>query len=109
MLQNQSATCFESATLLCSLLLGNHYDAYCVSGYAVREMCLMDRSLQECPLLDTQVKVSTILGSRVKQLYIKREEGSCSDRSVIQRCASAWLCFVFVFAGQDLRGGAAGE
>ncbi|XP_033981485.1 dynein regulatory complex subunit 7 [Trematomus bernacchii] len=55
-LQNQSATCFESATLLCSLLLGNHYDAYCVSGYAVREMCLMDRSLQECPLLDTQVK-----------------------------------------------------
>ncbi|KAF3860949.1 hypothetical protein F7725_001204 [Dissostichus mawsoni] len=58
-LQNQSATCFESATLLCSLLLGNHYDAYCVSGYAVREMCLMDRSLQECPLLDTQVKGKT--------------------------------------------------
>ncbi|KAK5864092.1 hypothetical protein PBY51_001060 [Eleginops maclovinus] len=55
-LLNQSATCFESATLLCSLLLGTHYDAYCVSGYAVREMCLMDYSLQECPLLDTPVK-----------------------------------------------------
>ncbi|XP_067449650.1 dynein regulatory complex subunit 7 isoform X2 [Thunnus thynnus] len=56
-LQNQRATCFEFATLLCSLLLGANYDAYCVSGYAVKEMCLLDQSLRECPLLDTQVKV----------------------------------------------------
>uniref|UniRef100_A0A671YPR0 Dynein regulatory complex subunit 7 n=1 Tax=Sparus aurata TaxID=8175 RepID=A0A671YPR0_SPAAU len=56
-LQAQRATCFEFATLLCSLLLGAHYDAYCVSGYAVKEMCLLDQSLQECPLLDTEVKV----------------------------------------------------
>ncbi|XP_038579649.1 dynein regulatory complex subunit 7 [Micropterus salmoides] len=54
-LQSQRATCFEFATLLCSLLLGAHYDAYCVNGYAVREMCLLDQSLQECPLLDTEV------------------------------------------------------
>ncbi|XP_073325702.1 dynein regulatory complex subunit 7 [Pagrus major] len=55
-LQAQRATCFELATLLCSLLLGAHYDAYCVSGYAVKEMCLLDQSLQECPLLDTEVE-----------------------------------------------------
>ncbi|XP_040914907.1 dynein regulatory complex subunit 7 [Toxotes jaculatrix] len=55
-LRSQRATCFEYATLLCSLLLGAHYDAYCVSGYAVKEMCLLDQSLQECPLLDTKVK-----------------------------------------------------
>ncbi|XP_029291047.1 dynein regulatory complex subunit 7-like isoform X3 [Cottoperca gobio] len=55
-LQSQRATCFECATLLCSLLLGAHYDVYCVSGYAVKEMCLLDQSLQECPLLDTEVK-----------------------------------------------------
>ncbi|XP_070766988.1 dynein regulatory complex subunit 7 [Enoplosus armatus] len=55
-LQSQRATCFEFATLLCSLLLGVEYDAYCVSGYAVKEMCLLDQSLQECPLLDTEVK-----------------------------------------------------
>ncbi|XP_035512918.1 dynein regulatory complex subunit 7 [Morone saxatilis] len=55
-LQTQRATCFEFATLLCSLLLGAHYDAYCVSGYAVREMCLLDQSLKECPLLDTEVE-----------------------------------------------------
>lgn len=51
MLRRQRATCFESATLLCSLLLGADYNAYCVSGYAVREMCLLDQSQQECPLL----------------------------------------------------------
>nr|XP_020470660.1 dynein regulatory complex subunit 7 [Monopterus albus] len=57
-LQSQRATCFEFATLLCSLLLGAHYDAYCVSGYAVKEMCLLDQSLQECPLLDTESVMS---------------------------------------------------
>ncbi|XP_034717469.1 dynein regulatory complex subunit 7-like [Etheostoma cragini] len=55
-LRRQRATCFEYATLLCSLLLGANYDAYCVSGYAVKEMCLLDQSLQQCPLLDTEVK-----------------------------------------------------
>ncbi|XP_062283606.1 dynein regulatory complex subunit 7 [Scomber scombrus] len=58
-LQSQRATCFEFSSLLCSLLLGANYDAYCVSGYAVREMCLLDQSLQDCPLLDTQAKVVT--------------------------------------------------
>ncbi|XP_072222491.1 dynein regulatory complex subunit 7 [Leuresthes tenuis] len=55
-LRSQRATCFESATLLCSLLLGVNYDAYCVSGYAVKEMCLLDKTLQQCPLLDTVAK-----------------------------------------------------
>nr|XP_014265736.1 dynein regulatory complex subunit 7 [Maylandia zebra] len=55
-LQSQRATCFEYATLLCSLLLGEDYDAYCVSGYAVKEMCLLDQSMQQCPLLDPEVK-----------------------------------------------------
>lgn len=67
-LQSQRATCFEFATLLCSLLLGAHYDAYCVSGYAVREMCLLDQSLQECPLLDNKVKVSAAL-TTVNYIY----------------------------------------
>uniref|UniRef100_A0A3B4ZE84 Dynein regulatory complex subunit 7 n=1 Tax=Stegastes partitus TaxID=144197 RepID=A0A3B4ZE84_9TELE len=57
-LKRQRATCFEFATLLCSLLLGSNYDAYCVSGYAIKEMCLLDQSLQECPLLDTESVIS---------------------------------------------------
>ncbi|KAJ3595836.1 hypothetical protein NHX12_002250 [Muraenolepis orangiensis] len=36
-LESQRGTCFDSSTLLCSLLLGAGYDAYCVSGYAVRK------------------------------------------------------------------------
>ncbi|XP_032416527.1 dynein regulatory complex subunit 7 isoform X2 [Xiphophorus hellerii] len=55
-LRSQKATSFESSTLLCSLLLGLNYDAYVVSGYAAREMCLLDLSLQQCPLLDTKAK-----------------------------------------------------
>ncbi|XP_054465855.1 dynein regulatory complex subunit 7 [Anoplopoma fimbria] len=55
-LQTQRANCLDFATLLCSLLLGSDYDAYCVSGYAVREMCLLDPSLLHCPLLDTEVE-----------------------------------------------------
>ncbi|RVE71067.1 hypothetical protein OJAV_G00070680 [Oryzias javanicus] len=55
-LRTRRASCFEFATLLCSLLLGINYDAYCVSGYAARDMCLLDQSRLPCPLLDPEVK-----------------------------------------------------
>uniref|UniRef100_UPI003AAD29CD dynein regulatory complex subunit 7 n=1 Tax=Centroberyx gerrardi TaxID=166262 RepID=UPI003AAD29CD len=55
-LRSQRGTCFDFSTLLCSLLLGAGYNAYCVSGYAVKEMCLINQSRQECPLLVTEVK-----------------------------------------------------
>ncbi|XP_035500547.1 dynein regulatory complex subunit 7 isoform X2 [Scophthalmus maximus] len=58
-LHTQRASCFEFATLLCSLLLGTDYDAYCVSGYAAKEMCLLDQSLQDCPLLCTNIQSVT--------------------------------------------------
>nr|XP_043894905.1 dynein regulatory complex subunit 7-like isoform X2 [Solea senegalensis] len=58
-MQNQRATSFEYAVLLCGLLLGADYDAYCVSGYAHREMCLLDQRLQDCPLLGTQAEVAS--------------------------------------------------
>ncbi|KAM3877116.1 dynein regulatory complex subunit 7-like [Diretmus argenteus] len=58
-LQSQRGTCFDFSTLLCSLLLGAGYNAYCVSGYATKQMCLQDKSLQEFPLLATEVKDMT--------------------------------------------------
>lgn len=58
-LRCQRATCLEFAALLCSLLLGANYDAYCVSGYTDREMCERDLSLKECPLLDEEKRVSS--------------------------------------------------
>ncbi|XP_062856913.1 dynein regulatory complex subunit 7 [Trichomycterus rosablanca] len=58
-LRTQRGTCFDSSTLLCSLLLGAGYNAYCVSGYAIKEMCLLQHDRQECPLLkpSTQEKL----------------------------------------------------
>ncbi|KAH8855847.1 Dynein regulatory complex subunit 7 [Schistosoma japonicum] len=48
----QKGTCFEYATLLCSLLLSVGYDAYVVSGYATRECCYMDETRDTCPYLN---------------------------------------------------------
>jgi len=50
-LKLQRGNCFEYSTVLCSLLIAAGYDAYCVSGYACRETCLMDESREICPLL----------------------------------------------------------
>ncbi|NXH13047.1 DRC7 protein, partial [Bucco capensis] len=49
-LRCQQGNCFDFSVLLCSLLLGAGYDAYCVHGYASREMCTLDETLQLCPL-----------------------------------------------------------
>ncbi|KAM4722226.1 dynein regulatory complex subunit 7 isoform 2-T2 [Rhinophrynus dorsalis] len=57
-LKKQRGNCFDASVLLCSLLLGAGYDAYCVSGYASRKMCLMDETRDVCPLLK-KVKEST--------------------------------------------------
>lgn len=39
-LAKQTGNCFDFVTLLCSLLLGAGYDAYCVCGYASREVII---------------------------------------------------------------------
>lgn len=51
-LKLQVGNCFDFSILLCSLLIGAGYDAYCVSGYATKEMCLMDETREECPMLE---------------------------------------------------------
>ena len=45
------------ATVLCSLLVGVGYDAYCVSGYAEREVTEVDQTGSVCPLLEEKEKV----------------------------------------------------
>ncbi|XP_032280441.1 dynein regulatory complex subunit 7 isoform X2 [Halichoerus grypus] len=42
--------CFDFSTLLCSLLLGAGYDAYCVNGYGSQDLCRMDLTRDVCPL-----------------------------------------------------------
>lgn len=45
----RKANCFESATFLASLLLGQGYNAFVVSGYASREQTLCDQTRRSCP------------------------------------------------------------
>jgi hypothetical protein len=47
------------SVVLCSLLIGAGYDAYCVCGYATREVTLMDQTRDICPLLKQENKVSS--------------------------------------------------
>lgn len=42
---------FEMATLLCSLLIGNNYGAFVVSGYATREVVNNDQKRVDCPYI----------------------------------------------------------
>ncbi|KAM6064689.1 dynein regulatory complex subunit 7 isoform 2-T2 [Theristicus caerulescens] len=50
-LKYQQGNCFDFSVLLCSMLIGAGYDAYCVHGYATREICTLDETLELCPLL----------------------------------------------------------
>lgn len=57
-LQSQRGSSLEYTSLLCSLLLGLNYNAYCVSGYASRQLCELDRTQEDPPLLDKPEKVN---------------------------------------------------
>ncbi|KAF1504737.1 Dynein regulatory complex subunit 7, partial [Eudyptula minor] len=50
-LKYQRGNCFDFSVLLCSMLIGAGYDAYCVHGYATHEICTLDETLELCPLL----------------------------------------------------------
>ncbi|XP_056595312.1 dynein regulatory complex subunit 7 [Triplophysa dalaica] len=67
--QTQKGTCFDFSCLLCSLLLGAGYNAYCVSGYASKEMCLLDQSHQECPQLEPEIQVNEDQQTQTKKKY----------------------------------------
>lgn len=49
-LKYQRGNCFDFSTLLCSMLIGSGYDAYCVNGYGSQDLCLMDLTREVCPL-----------------------------------------------------------
>ncbi|XP_004690301.1 PREDICTED: dynein regulatory complex subunit 7 [Condylura cristata] len=53
-LKYQKGNCFDFSTLLCSMLLGSGYDAYCVNGYGSKDLCHMDLTREVCPLITTQ-------------------------------------------------------
>jgi len=58
--------CFDFSILLASYLIGAGYDAYVVSGYAPKWVCLRDQSRTECPVL----MVEELANSLAKELLI---------------------------------------
>ena len=48
-LEWQKGDCFDLSIVLCSLLIGAGYDAYCVYGTAPRKITNKDESLMDCP------------------------------------------------------------
>jgi hypothetical protein len=50
--QWQCGDSFDFSIALCSLLLGSGYDAYCVAGYAPKDVTTNDQSHSECPFLN---------------------------------------------------------
>ncbi|XP_036688335.1 dynein regulatory complex subunit 7 isoform X3 [Balaenoptera musculus] len=49
-LKYQKGNCFDFSTLLCSMLIGARYDAYCVYGYGSQDLCHLDLTREVCPL-----------------------------------------------------------
>uniref|UniRef100_A0A8C8RPG4 Dynein regulatory complex subunit 7 n=1 Tax=Pelusios castaneus TaxID=367368 RepID=A0A8C8RPG4_9SAUR len=68
-LKYQQGNCFGFSVVLCSLLIGAGYDAYCVNGYATREICMMDETREVCPLLKKSKEVRS--PEKVKKYAVK--------------------------------------
>uniref|UniRef100_M4A2Y9 Dynein regulatory complex subunit 7 MORN domain-containing protein n=1 Tax=Xiphophorus maculatus TaxID=8083 RepID=M4A2Y9_XIPMA len=105
-LRSQKATSFESSTLLCSLLLGLNYDAYVVSGYAAREMCLLDLSLQQClPYTHTPLRLQD-----QEKKKLEAQDAAILEKELQEQEASIHLpdplngfrvhCWVLVLSGR---------
>jgi len=71
-IMRQKGTCFDVSNLLCSMLIGAGYDAYVVSGYATKEVCLADESRQICPLLIPPEKVEEVVNEKPNKKYTVR-------------------------------------
>lgn len=56
-LKYQRGNCFDFSTLLCSMLIGAGYDAYCINGYGSQDLCLVDLTREVCPLTAKPKKV----------------------------------------------------
>ena len=56
-LKRQTGNCFDYSILLCSLLIGVGYDAYCMCGYATQDVALLNQIRKTCPELEEKEEV----------------------------------------------------
>ena len=71
-LSHQRGNCFDYAVLLCSLLVGVGYDAYCVCGYATQEVSQHNLTRKTCPLLIEKEEAKEDKQDETRERYIVR-------------------------------------
>jgi hypothetical protein len=74
---------FDMAMILCSLLLGNGYDAYVVNGYAPKYITLRDQSKTPCPLVSKLSEPSSLKSSGESIDERKHDDKGEEERYVI--------------------------
>lgn len=91
-LKCQKGNCFDFSTLLCSMLIGSGYDAYCVNGYGSLDLCLMDLTREVCPLTVKAKEVCLIplLICKLSRLPI-RLRGSGSALTILGEARTGWV------------------
>ncbi|XP_052769766.1 dynein regulatory complex subunit 7-like [Mya arenaria] len=88
-LKRQKGNCFEYSTLLCSLLIGAGYDAYVVSGYATREVCLADESREICPLLKKKEEIKEEAKKKELKKYTVKPPKDLQSKFELKQAAKA--------------------
>ena len=73
-LEWQIGDCFDFSILLCSLLVAVGYDAYCVCGYAPKDVTVYDKSRTECPYVDQQNRTGIHLKKKERRKARKKAE-----------------------------------
>ena len=71
-LKQQRGNCFDYAVLLCSLLVGVGYDAYCVCGYATQEVTQHNLTRKTCPQLMEKEETREDERKETRERYIVR-------------------------------------
>lgn len=85
----QKGDCFDMSILLCSLLIGVGYDAYCVYGIAPKEITSKNEALMECDFLPNlrQPDENEDVREEFKldeAIFPKRTTHSTFDRTVVE-------------------------
>ncbi|NXL51043.1 DRC7 protein, partial [Podilymbus podiceps] len=86
-LKYRRGNCFDFSVLLCSMLIGAGYDAYCVQGYATRKLCTLDETLELCPLLRKPPEVPKEEMKKSSNKYRVKPPPDPQSKFELQQCA----------------------
>ena len=79
-LKQQCGNCFDYAIILCSLLVGVGYDAYCVCGYATQDVTQHNLTRKTCPLLVESKETKKEKEEETREKYVVRPPRDLSSQ-----------------------------